>query len=314
MKIIFLDQNKWIELARGVKTPDDFPQQYAVVESLVREAKAGNILIPLTVANLYETQKIANRERREQLAKVQSILSQGKVFRGRHKRLEVEVISSLRQTFGLEVPSLTWDWFLSNIFFEAQAEQDDPRLPRISEVVIKAIQAEPPRRMYEYLTGIDEQTRSVGVARFSTGSVGVLEGIEKRRVLVAGETLDLRMRTYSARLLIDELDLINSFLAKAGLPLSDWQSIMQKACINIVEDCPTYFIERAIGVRIEAQSRAIEENDLRDMQSFCTVTAYADIMVAEKQFSNLALQAGLHKKYNTRITSNLFDLPDLLAA
>ena len=313
MKVLFLDQNKWIELARGVKSPDDFPRQYAVIESLVREAKAGNILVPLTFASLYETQKIINRERREQLAWVQSTLSQGKVFRGRRKRLEVEVISSLRRTFELEVSPRAPDWFLSNIFFEAQSEKDDPRLQPISDVVIKAVAAEPSRHMYDYLAGIDEQTRSVAVARFSNGSAGVLEGIEKRRALVAGETMDLRLRAYSARLLVDELDLINSFIAKAGLPSSDWQTIIQKACINIVEDCPTYFIEREIGVRIESQSRTIDENDLRDMQSFCTVTAYADIMVAEKQFSNLAIQAGLHKKYGTQIITYLYALPELLA-
>ncbi len=91
MKILYLDQNKWIELARGVKSPDNFPSQYAVVETLVREAKAGNIVIPLTFANLYETQKIGNIERRKHLAWVQSTLSQGKVFRGRHERLRVEV-------------------------------------------------------------------------------------------------------------------------------------------------------------------------------------------------------------------------------
>jgi hypothetical protein len=43
VKILYLDQNKWIELARGVKSPDKLPSQYAVVETLVREAKAGNI-------------------------------------------------------------------------------------------------------------------------------------------------------------------------------------------------------------------------------------------------------------------------------
>jgi hypothetical protein len=314
VKILFLDQNKWIELARGVKSPDDFPKQYAVVESLVSEAKAGKIIVPLTFSNLYETQKIANPERREQLARVQSILSKGKVFRGRYKRLEVEVTDSLRRTCGLETLPRASDWFLSNVFFEAQSEKDDPRLPPISEFVFRSIEAEPARYMYEFLAGIDEQTRSVAVARFSSGTAGVLEGIEKRRALIAGETMDMRMRVYSARLLVDELDLINDLLMKADMPMADWQTMKEKACLNLVEHCPAYFIERAIGVRIEAQTRAIQENDLRDMQSFCTATAYSDIMVAEKFFSNLAVQAGLHKKYRTQIITDLYALPALLEA
>ena len=79
------------------------------------------------------------------------------------------------------------------------------------------------------------------------------------------------------------------------------KKIKEKACLNIIEDCPTYFIEREIGVRIEAHTRAMQESDLRDMQSFCTVMAYADIATAENLFSNLALQAKLYKKYDTQI-------------
>ena len=56
------------------------------------------------------------------------------------------------------------------------------------------------------------------------------------------------------------------------------------------------------------------ENDLRDMQSFCAVLAHADIVVAEKLFSNLATQAGLDKKYGTTIKPDLYSLPALVAA
>ena len=314
MKILYLDQNKWIELARGVKSPDNFPSQYAVVETLVREAKAGNIVIPLTFANLYETQKIGNIERRKHLAWVQSTLSQGKVFRGRHERLRVEVTDVLRKVYSLQMHHRERHWFLSNVFFEAQCEAADPRLPPISDRVVEAIEQSPARCMYEYLAGISEETRTIGVGRFSNGAATVLEGIEKRRALVANETMEFRKRAMSARLLIDELDLINSLIIQANIPESDWERLKETACLRVVEDCPTYFIEREIGVRIEALDRRIAENDLRDMQSFCAVLAHADIVVAEKLFSNLATQAGLDKKYGTTIKPDLYSLPALVAA
>ncbi|MCB1392416.1 hypothetical protein [Nitrobacter sp.] len=62
-----------------------------------------------------------------------------------------------------------------------------------------------------------------------------------------------------------------------------------------MNECPTYFIEREIGLPIEAQDRPIEESDFRDMKTFCAVVAYADIVVAESRFSNLAVQSGLHR-------------------
>ena len=102
VKILYLDQNKWIELARAAKSPSAFPAEYDVLTVLIAEASAGRLVIPLTSTNLYETHKIHNRERREHLAWVQSSLSQGIVFRGRHKRLEVEVIDHLRLQSGLK--------------------------------------------------------------------------------------------------------------------------------------------------------------------------------------------------------------------
>ncbi len=83
----------------------------------------------LTFANLYETQKIGNIERRKHLAWVQSTLSQGKVFRGRHERLRVEVTDVLRKVYSLQMHHRERHWFLSNVFFEAQCEATDPRLP-----------------------------------------------------------------------------------------------------------------------------------------------------------------------------------------
>ena len=84
VQIIFLDQNKWIDLARAVKYPADYSEQRRVLEFLVEEAKANRIVVPLTQTNIYEIHKINDPERRHDLAYVQATLSQGRVFRGRH--------------------------------------------------------------------------------------------------------------------------------------------------------------------------------------------------------------------------------------
>lgn len=74
----------------------------------------------------------------------------------------------------------------------------------------------------------------------------------------------------------------------------------------------TYDAEREPVLRLERQIRPLEENDLRDMQSFCATLPYADVVIGENQFISLAQQAKLDKKYGTRITSNLLDLSGML--
>ena len=314
MLILYLDQNKWIELVRAVKSPDDFSAQYAVLEALVEEAKAGRLLVPLTATNLYETHKVDIPERRKHLAWVQATLSQGMVFRGRYKRLEVEIIDLLRARSGLEALPREAYWFLSNVFFEATAEIGDSRIPQPSERVLAAIRSDPPRFMFDYLTETPEDVQLIAVTKFSEGSEKLRQAIEERRLRDASESIPMRRRMHSARLMINELDLILSFVRKAGLSEPDETAVLRNNARNIINECPTYFIEREIGLRIEAQSRAIEENDFRDMQTFCAVVAYADIVIAENMFSSLAKQAGLHKRYGTRITTNLADVLEALRA
>ena len=51
---------------------------------------------------------------------------------------------------------------------------------------------------------------------------------------------------------------------------------------------------------------------MQDMRSFCTVLPYADIVVAEKLFTDLARQAGFHREYGVHLHTNLAVLLDLL--
>jgi hypothetical protein len=124
-KIVYLDQNKWIDLARAVKDPDGYSEHYLVLEKLVEGAKAGRLIVPLTQTNIYETRKISDPKRRHDLVFTQATLSQGRVFRGRHKRLEVETIDVMRRAYGLGPLPRAPDWFLSKIFFEATVEWKD---------------------------------------------------------------------------------------------------------------------------------------------------------------------------------------------
>jgi len=75
---------------------------------------------------------------------------------------------------------------------------------------------------------------------------------------------------------------------------------------------PIYYVEREIALRLEAQARPIKENDFRDMQSFCAIIPYADEVIGEKQFVNLAKQAKLDSKYGTKLGTDILSLGERL--
>ncbi|MFT3941546.1 hypothetical protein [Rhodopseudomonas sp.] len=312
VQIIYLDQNKWIDLLRAVKYPTDFPKLRRVLTRLVEESRTGQVIIPLTQTNIYETHKINDPDRRNDLAYVQATLSQGRVFRGRSKRLEIEIPAVLRKAYGLEPIECVPLWFLSEVFFEATLEWQDPRLAPISNRVVEAIRKAPARRLFEYLTLTPENVRRKAIINFTEQSEELKRRLETRRSHHANESLSMRRRLYSAAMMIDELDVILRLVRQAGLPEQDEHEILRKTSRQIVSDAPTYCIEREIALRLESQSRPIDQNDLRDMQAFSTVLAYANVVVAETLFANLTIQSGLHKKFGTVVTTDLLSLPDIL--
>ena len=307
--VIYLDQNKWVELARAVKYPSDHPAQHRLLTAISCEVEAGRLVLPLTTANIYETQKRNDPGQRHDLAILQATASQGLVFRGRHHRLEAELGDVLRAAYGHNPTPRDTEWFLSDVFFEAFADWNDERLgAAISEEVVGFVRKEPARSLYDYLMETPEEIRTTAVLNFSRGSDDLRRRIEQRRRRHAGESFAMRRRIQSALLMIDEIDLILKFANRAGFPWKTVSDIGDKLARRIVEDVPTYYVEREIALRLKAQARPIEENDFRDMQSFCAVVPYADEVIAEKQFVNLALQAQLDRKYGTKLGINVLSL------
>jgi len=127
----------------------------------------------------------------------------------------------------------------------------------------------------------------------------------------------VKKRIYSALTLIGDFQCIADIAKGINRPIKDASDLGEKTIRRIAREVPTYDIERELAVRLEQQDRDIDENDFRDMESFCTVIPYASIpyascVVAENMFVNLSIQSGLDKKYNTIVTTDIFQLRNFL--
>jgi hypothetical protein len=314
VRIVYLDQNKWVELARAAKYPTKFSEVHSLLTAVIDAVCEGRLALPLTSTILYETHKINNPERREIIARLQAALSGGLVFRGRHKRLQAEISDVARSASGFAPIPRDPFWFLSEIFFESVAEYSDPRMPTISDRVLSYIRSRPAGCLYDYLVNTPESVRTFAVRQFSEGSNQLRQRIEHRRTRHAQESLAMRRRIYSALLMLDEIHLILAFARSAGVPWTDVSDIGSSNARRIINDVPIYYIERELAVRLEDQKRSVNENDFRDMQGFCAAFVYADHVIGENQFVNLAMQAGLGKKYRTLVSTDLLSLGESLAA
>lgn len=312
-KLLYLDQNAWIALARGAWDKTAYPDQHAALTRVIRAIQTGRISIPLSFTNIYETAKINDPERRTHLAGVQSSISGGKVFRGRRRVLEQTLRDFLTTRFEIDVPAPVDGWFLSDLWFEAAMNYGPAAYGfDISDKLLAHFRSDPGHALFSYLTEGEEAVRIEGVRRYTIGSQTLLKRLQENRALVADAPFALRRRVYSARLLIADLDFILATGRGLGLPWSTVTDLGASLSKRLIDDIPVLHAERELTLRLEWEDREPTENDLRDMAAFTTILPLADIFIAEKPFVNLSRQAGLGIKYGTTLLTSVCDLTDAM--
>ena len=306
--ILYLDQNAWIALARGAWDKSAYPTEHEALATLIAGIKQHGLIVPLSFANIYETMKVNIPDRRLNLARVQAVISGGRVFRGRRRILADTLREYLAARFGLARTGAADRWFLSDLWLEAAADYS-PELYdfQVSDRVLRYIRDNPVQTLLDYLAFTDDDIRAEAVRRYSADSADLVAAIERRRAIASGSSFALRKRAYGARMIIDECDFILETGRALGLPWSDIRDVGSQLVRGFAVDIPLFDVERELVVRLEDQNRPIHENDLRDLAAFTTALPFADVMIGEKPFVNLARQARLDVRYGTVMLTSVLE-------
>lgn len=307
-KILYLDQNAWVILARGAWDKEEFPKEHAALSTVVEAVRTRELTIPLSFSNIYETAKINDPARRINMARTQAVISRGKVFRGRRRIFAETLAALLAERFSLIYPAPPDRWFLSDLWIEAAADYSPDLFGyEISQRVRDFMREKPAETLFDFLA-FNEAVRMEAVRRYSASSSELVAKIEARRAIVAGETFAIRKRVYGARLLIDEADFILETGRRLGLNWYNICDIGSSFMRSLTVDVPVLHVERELVTRLEDQRRAISENDLRDLSAFTAMLPLADMVIAEKPFVNLARQARLGERYETTLMTSVSQL------
>ena len=303
MKILFLDQNKWIDIARAASGVPSSAEHTKLYHSLADAIEAGRVIAPLTMAHIIETSKKNDLSKRKKLAETQSKLSKGLVFRNRKSRLLQEIRVALMKAFGEPVIKLPDTWVIARVFLQAFEGFDDYVAP--STIGASDL-------LYDFLVSQNDDNRRKGIAVFSQGTNELVTNIEGRRQKWKSASRNMQSRAYAAQLFFDHQELIFSVLLSIGHSVEEFKQLGDSALLALLQDIPALNVERELVIKLESQSRDIPPNDLLDMYSFCAAIPYADWLIAENAFVTLAKQAKLDIIYRTKITNNLGDLSMLL--
>lgn len=308
--IVFLDQNKWIELARveaGKVTTGPIATLYSQLVTAVEEHR---VLFPLAISHILETSKRNDPVSRGWVVETQAKLSRGYVYRSRAGRLLVEIRTTLQRLLGAKSPDLPKNWAIAHGFMQAFEPMDTllasaPEADRTSRL---NRHVDPRDQYIDYMKNQDDSRRRAAHVKLAMGTSELVARIEARRALLTGNSVDLRRRAYSARLFLDHQDDMIKVLHGLGYSFEQLRALGDKAVIALIEDVPTLNVEAEMAARLEAKTGDIHPNDVFDIQSLYTAIPYSTRIVAEKGAISRAKQAKLDVRYQVSLSQSLTDL------
>ncbi|MDF3860458.1 hypothetical protein P3W70_19045 [Achromobacter denitrificans] len=313
MDIVFLDQNKWIELARvhsGQITSGPlaelFPQLVAAVEGK-------RVLFPLTASNIMETAKRNDHDSRRHVAETQAILSLGYVHRSRASRMSVELRAAIQRRFGEEPVAMPPNWAFAPGFMQAFEPMDELNAVPEERAGVRGLNSlmHPAALYLDFMVHQEDVRRRKAIAALTQGLAELVVRIESRRQRLVNKSIDFRRRAYAAQSWVENLDLLHKTVAALGYSFDQLRALGDQALRALLEDVPTMNVEVEMAARLESKTGVLSPNDALDLQSFYTAIPYAGRIVAEKAAISRAKQARLDSKYRVALSRSLEDLLNL---
>lgn len=318
MLTVYLDQNKWIELAKALYRTDASPEARDNVEKLKQAVAAGRLRCPVSETHLMEAYRIGDRDRRLQLASVFAAFSGGWFIAGRQARVGYELDAALCKL--LSIPNASdpqrFDAFAQNFLWAFGDTAHLAALMSISPERLDQISSSigPINALLSYVGFNDENVRRTAVVRMQASNEDLTDGIRKRRALTKSEAGDMRFRAYSAQLFVEVQDKIEAALRKIGKSSVDLMALPNEKIASLIDLVPCWDIERCLAVQVEQQwDRELDGNDTYDIAGLTAGIPYCDVVVTEKLWTHLCNACGVAARYNSRVVSSVFEIAPLLA-
>jgi hypothetical protein len=303
-KILCLDQNKWVDLARahyGREEGKPFVDALAAIRAAVER---NTLMVPIMPSNLIEVAEPNDQGRRERTAQFMVDLS------GNHSFSKPEPVADLEMNHAIR-----------SVFL---GEQVDP-FPR-EKLVAWGIEFALGRRMVgpEFLVqALNEPEASVLALVHAVGRDGVAEGrrLDERAAEAArvargrgdrsarvGEELTALFGSgsFATRLYgqVEYLGIEHKLFAR-------WLEGNQE---RFAAGMPNVDVElRLLLARDQNQHHATHRNDLKDFIFLKLAIPYGNMVVTENSWAHLARAEKMDLQYGTTVMADLRDLPTLLA-
>jgi len=274
--IIYLDQNKWIELARIANGIDTSSRDLRVLQQF-RDAVKNGCIFPLAATHYIEFSRIKDLERRKRLGSFMWELSQGKTFAPYGNIVDREIEVAL-QSIGVKIPVRDLSVIGFGVEFAFGHNLDSDILNYFKDLVNKSI-----------LTGSQVLNMDpIGTVNFDSQRKSFLNHLnslhEKKNQLVRSKWDDW----LHAIALVDIIEPLNRVFTLHKLDKAILENMNIEEHKSFLTSMPT----RKLDIHLHKQ--VIKNNqyrpkisDLEDWAGIGMASCYSDIVVCERHFADM---------------------------
>lgn len=295
--LIYLDLNKWIDLAHAASGTEKGRNMEADLSTATELVREGTVLFPLSAAHFMEVAKIGNPTQRRTLARLMVTLSKGWFLSSPSSLIQYELrrafASRLDMQVAPDIPPSALTRSIKEVFV-------DPEIFGGDEAAIAWL-SESPMMLEEFLA-----TARAG-KEFLDNWRRYASQHEQDRILRRDTTRELRKRAYCVMVTMAIQDRLHKAFAEFGLTtLSVLEHLGTEGNIDLLEAVPFLNVEINLFVeRNEHHDRMIQSNDELDIGFLSIAIPYCHAVVTEKFWTSLVRRLRLDRKYSTHICTGL---------
>jgi hypothetical protein len=316
-KLLRLDQNKWIDLARahyGRPSGEAFHDALAAVR---RAVNANKLIVPFSLVTITEIQGDHHPDRRERLIRFMIDLSRNRTVLPFLPIRSWEVRSAVYALFGRPEPGCIRPSIVRQGVANALGLRTTiSGVPPEFEPVLLQIMHAPETAVELLLSLADKDAEPDTMRAEETANRPFQEDVRRRAAAEItveqrsiAELLDYMRRGDVGTALTDALQ-------EFGVSLPDfyWRFPAARDFIAFFAGVPTLDVNLTLTIgRDQDLVRRIQRNDVRDVIALSVAVPYGNIVVAEKYWGTMVRSRGLAAKYNTIVLTDLRELPACLA-
>jgi hypothetical protein len=318
VKRVYLDQNKWIDLARAVDPGSDEKRFDDVALLLRAGVDAGHVSLPLSSAHYMETQNRREWDSRRRLGETMLTFSKLQTIAPADALLSAELDRAIASLYGVALrprPLQVFGSGASHAFAMEFAPWQMPEQLRDDVEDPVGFEREANRLLDRMLLlGPTPEMEAAGIPGFDPFShldVGerYAEAKEKLRAVRVAERWnsgERSMRVARAQAITDHQAPIEAAMHRAGLSIDALIDGGQEDMNAFVEAVPTILSSSELERhRHVASQKPWERQDLNDIGALSVAIPHCDIVVTENVWTDAVRRSHLDENFGTTVISDL---------